>query len=506
MSPEAERVQHAAGVEGGDVVGGLLGRVARLFTPWVAFPRPLSREDRVRAGVILTWRVFAIVAVLTVIYPLDRLVGPISIPSHSRGYSPGMDFGGFYTGATIAWRADYEHLGDIATQRRVQREIQRRERTGWKWFNPLPHPPILSLITAPMASLRLRTAYWLWVVLSFAAAALAAYLLARTLTPPVPIATTLVLVSYEPLWHLLWWGQVDAFILLPLAAGCVLLLRARSRRDEVAGGFLMGFLALVPQYAVVPFLALAVARRWAALGMAACGGALALGSVVLVGREGVEHYLDMVERFGRFEGMNTVTEWAMFNVRGVVMRAGLDWSGDALLTLVWVVAIPLALLAIAAAGQALKPGQSPDLALGLIALAALVTAYHSHRQTLVFLFVLYAAFVGRSLRPGTPLWLTVGWILPVIGVHLWTVYLRNEIPIRVYPIQRYQMPVAIGLIVLLSLALLLPATARRLAGWPGSWSATAPETARPDERPSSALPVPAPGHALAPASSPESPS
>ena len=33
------------------------------------------------------------------------------------GYSPGMDFGGFYTGATIAWRADYEHLGDIETQK-----------------------------------------------------------------------------------------------------------------------------------------------------------------------------------------------------------------------------------------------------------------------------------------------------------------------------------------------------------------------------------------------------
>jgi hypothetical protein len=235
--------------------------------------------------------------------------------------------------------------------------------------------------------------------------------------------------------------------------------------------------------------------------MASCGGALALGSVVLVGREGVEHYLDMAERFGRFQGTDTVTEWAMFNVRGVVMRSGLDWSGDALLALVWAVAIPLALLAIVAVGRSLKPGQSPDLALGLLALATIVTAYHSHRQTLVFLFVLYAACVGRSLRPGTPLWLTACWMLLVIGVHLWTVYLRNEFLIREYAIQRYQTPVALGLIVVLSLALLLPATARRLAGWPWVWSAT-PQAAPPGERSPSALP--APGRALASAGAPES--
>jgi hypothetical protein len=244
-----------------DIVAATGRRLARLWLPWTALPRPLPREDRLRSGVIVAWRLFAVVALATVIYPLDRLIGPISIPAYSAGYSPGMDFGGFYTGATIAWRADYEHLGDIQTQRRVQAEIQRRERSGWKWFNPLPHPPVLSLFTAPLAAMRLRAAYLTWVILSFLAAALAAYLLARTLAPAVPLATTLILLSYEPLWHLLWWGQVDALVLLPVAAGGVLLLRARSRRDDVAGGFLMGALALIPQYAIVPFLALA---KWRA--------------------------------------------------------------------------------------------------------------------------------------------------------------------------------------------------------------------------------------------------
>jgi len=314
--------------------------------------------------------------------------------------------------------------------------------------------------------LRLRVAYWVWVTLSFIAAGIAAFILGKTLTPAVPLATTLVLLSYEPLWHLLWWGQVDAFLLLPFVGGVAVLLRAKSRRDEILAGVLMGFLALIPQYAIIPFLALLWGRRWAALGMAAGAGALALGSVAMVGRAGVERYIEMAEYFGRFEGTDTVTEWAMFNVRGAVMRNGPDMSNDALLRLVWIVAIPLAILSLAAAGRALPAGRSPDLALGVAALAALLVSYHTHRQTMVFLFVLFAACVGRGLRPGTSLWLALIWVVPVIVVHAWTVYLRNEIRIGDYPIQNYQTPVAIGALVLLCAILLIPAAARRLAGWP----------------------------------------
>lgn len=449
-----------------DAVGALGRCVGRWFAPWTEVPRPRTGDDRLRAGVVLIWRLYAIVAVLMVSHALNRLVGPISIPAYLQGYAPGADFGGFYTGATIAWRDDFAHLGDIETQKRVQREIQVQNRSGWKWFNPLPHPPVLSLFTAPLAALTLRNAYWLWVTGSVVAAGTAAYLLARTLAPPVALATTVILVTYEPLWHLVWWGQVDAYVLLPFAAGCVLLLRSRSRRDDLVAGLLMGFLALIPQYAVLPFLALAVARRWAALGMAATGGALALASVLMVGRRGVEYYLDLADHFGAFSGTDTVTEWAMFNVRGVAIRLGLGWGDGALLTLIGAVSVALALLAVVAAGRALRPGRSPDLALGLVTIAMLVTAYHTHRQTLVFFFVLFAALVGRSLRPGTPPWPTLFWVGTVIGIHYSDVILRNEIPIRFYPIQRYHAPLAIALLLVLALALLIPATARRLAGWP----------------------------------------
>jgi len=434
---------------------------------WARTDDPGAANDpkhRVRRAIVWLWRLYAVVSLLLVVDSLDRLLGPTAEPAFGRHHA--ADFGGFYTGATIVWRDRASDLGDIDTQKQVQAEIQAREQTGWKWFNPLPHPPVLSLLTAPIAELPIRTAYWLWVLASVAAAGVAAYLLARVLSPAVPIATTIILLCFEPLWHLVWWGQVDAFILLPVAAGCALLLRARSGRDEVAAGLLIGTLALIPQYAVVPFLALAVARRRAAAGMAAMGGLLALASVAMVGRDGLAHYVDMVRYFGAFTGTATVTERAMFNVRGMVLRLGLDLGEQTIIRLVWAIALILAALTVAAAGRALRPGRAPDLALGLVLLAALLTSYHTHRQTLVFLFVLFAALVGRSLAPGTHPAVALLWATPVIGLHAATAILRREFPISAYPIQTYLAPVCLALLLLLALALLVPHLARHLDGWP----------------------------------------
>ena len=440
-----------------------LERIAASFRPrqQVTVEAPSPPMGRARTFAVWGWRLFAVWALISAVSSVDRLIGPTSEPAFFKFHA--ADFGGFYTGATIAHRGDYANLGNIDTQKRVQAEIQRTEETGWKWFNPLPHPPILSFFTSPLARLPIRTAYWVWVIGSLAAAAAAAYLLGRALTPAVPVATTIIMVTFEPLWHLVWWGQVDAFILLPFAAGCALLVRARSRDDDLAAGALMGFMAIIPQYAIVPFLALAWGRRWAAAGMAAMGGALAFASVLLVGRTGIDHYREMAEYFGAFRGTDTVTEWAMFNIRGVILRQFPDLSVTTAERLVWGVSLGLAALAIVAAGRALPKRRAPDLALGLVALTALVTSYHTHRQTMVFLFVLFAALIGRSLKPGVSPWMIPVWAAPVLFFHIGADYLRDA-PYRYifYAIQRYLTPPAIGLMIVLTLVLLLPPLARRL--------------------------------------------
>lgn len=460
-----------------------LDRIAASFQPreQLTSDVPPVPMGRARTLAVWGWRLFAVWAVISAISSAERLIGPDAEPAFFKFHA--ADFGGFYTGATIAHRGDYENLGNIDIQKTVQAQIQRAEGTGWKWFNPLPHPPILSFFTSPLARLPIRTAYWVWVLGSFAAAASAAYLLARAMTPAVPVATTIIMITFEPLWHLVWWGQVDAYILLPFAAGCALLVRSRSRDDDIASGALMGFMAIIPQYAIVPFLALAWGRRWAAAGMAAMGGALALASALLVGRTGVEHYRDMAEYFGAFSGTATVTEWAMFNIRGVILRQFPDLGATTAERLVWGVSLGLGVLAVVAAGRSLPRRRAPDLALGLAALAALVTSYHTHRQTMIFMFVIFVAFIGRSLKPGVSPWMIPVWAAPVIFFHVGADELRDA-PYRYvfYAIQRYLTPPAIGLMVVLSLVLLTPPLARRL--WARNHAAvpvdlaTHPDTAR----------------------------
>ncbi|MEJ7762317.1 MAG: glycosyltransferase family 87 protein [Thermomicrobiales bacterium] len=463
------------GVTGDDAAGrrrvGTIDRILASFRPHVDVrdeATGLSRAvplDRVRTMVAWAWRLYALIALVTVWSSLERNIGPGREPAFGRFHA--ADFGGFYTGATIAHRGNYENLGNRQVQQATQQGIQQAEGTGWRWFNPLPHPPILSLATSPIARLPIRTAYWVWVAATIVAAGMAAYLLGRAMTPAVPLATTAVLVTFEPLWHLIWWGQVDAFILLPFAAGCALLVRSRSRDDDILAGAMMGVIALTPQYAIVPFLALALGRRWAAAGMAASAGALALGSALLVGRTGVDHYLDMARYFGAFSGTATVTEWAMFNIRGVLLRQYPGLTPDTGRMLVYGVSIGLGALAVAAAARALRPGRAPDLALGLVSLASLVTSYHTHRQTMVFLFVLFAALAGRALRPGVSLPMALVWLAPVIGYHFAADALRDApYAYTFYPIQRYLTPPAILALVILAAALLVPWASRRL-WWSG---------------------------------------
>jgi hypothetical protein len=171
----------------------------------------------------------------------------------------------------------------------------------------------------------------------------------------------------------------------------------------------------------------------------------------------------MAEYFGAFRGTDTVTEWAMFNVRGVMLRQFPDLGITMAERLVWGVSLTLGALAVVAAGRALPKRRAPDLALGLVSLAALLTSYHSHRQTMVFMFILFAALIGRSLRPGVSPWMILVWAAPVVFFHVGADYLRDA-PYRYifYAIQRYLTPPAIGLMVILSLVLLMPPLARRL--------------------------------------------
>ena len=374
---------------------------------------------------IRAWRLYALASLVPLAIFADILVGP----SAQQPFDPlqGVDFGAFYASAMLVQEDRVRELGDMEAQRDAQRRLQEREATGWRWYNALPHPPVLILALSPLAELPLRTAYWTWALAGLAAAAIASWLLARAFCPALPVAATAVLLSFEPIWDVAWWGQLDSFLLLPVALGSIQFLRPRDRRRDLAAGALLGILALKPIFFPLPFLVLAWGRRWAALGMALLGGALALVSFGAVGVEGGRDYVQLARYYRQFSGSPMIVEWRMYNLRGLAMRVDLGVDGDILFWLVLAASVALAAITVVVAGRALRADRSPDLALGLIMLGTVLSAYHVHVQSLVFLTVPIAAFIGRSTAANSPL-RAAFWALPALAIHGGAMLLRPQLP------------------------------------------------------------------------------
>jgi hypothetical protein len=243
----------------------------------------------------------------------------------------------------------------------------------------------------------------------------------------------------------------------------VLLLRPADRRRDLAAGALLGFLALKPIFVPVPFLALLWGRPWAAAGMAASGGVLAAVSIAAVGIDGVRDYVELFRYYQQFAGSPAIVEWRMYNLRGLAIRLGLDGE-DIGLGFVLAASLALAVLTVVVAGRALRAHRSPDLALGLVMLGTILTAYHVHVQSLVFLTIPLAAWVGRSLAATSARvsWL---WSAPVIAIHGGAMLLRPHLPSPAPTEARIETFLTIGCfaaLILLMLVLVSPRLARQL--------------------------------------------
>lgn len=385
----------------------------------------------------------------------QRLNGDIAEPVLARFH--GADFGGYYTGATAAARGQLQDFTDADFQRALQDEIQADEQTGWTWFNPLPHPSVLSLITMPISAFPIRDAYWIWVVLAFISAGLSALIAGRALVPALAIPIVALMLTFEPLWHLVWWGQVDALILLPVATGLAWLIRSRSDREDWVAGILLGFLALIPQYAILPFLTLCVARRRAAGGMLITGGVMAAVTLAVIRMDGLRGYIDFYRSYGKLGNKSTVSEHAMFNIRGMVFRVdervtSVDLSLAAFGFVVLAASGALAAVTIYVAGRAFARNRTPDLAAAMLVVATIITAYHTHRQTLVF-FVIPMAVVLKRAYEAQRWWVALLWLVPAGAFHAQTAILRVKYRLADYPIQTYLAPWCV--VAVLALAVLL---------------------------------------------------
>ena len=367
------------------------------------------------------WRCYAALAALIIVDLALGVVGPDAEPPFAG--TRGVDVGAFYTVATMVRIGRSEDLGDLDAQWEIQRALQEREQTGWRWFEPMPHPPVVALAALPLTYRSLRVAYWWFTIAAALAAGTAAWLLARAFAPTAPVAAALILLAFRPLEVLLWWGGDDAFVLIPIAAAAVLLCNGpppppRSARGrDLLAGVLLGMIAIRPQFAAVPFLAFALGRGRVALGMALSGGALAMGSAVLVGWGGVRDYVSLWTKYG------SPTLWhpglrpnLMFSIRGAIDRLDTGLTPGEEWRLALAVSLGLAILVVGVAGWGLRHRRPLDLTLSLVLFGALLTSSHSHQQSMLLLFVPMAIFVARSLA-GQDVLSRVLWAVPVVALH-----------------------------------------------------------------------------------------
>jgi hypothetical protein len=367
---------------------------------------------------------------LLCVVPLSILIAGFVGPHADTPFDPlrGVDFGAFYAGATMVREGNGRHVGQMAAQRVAQQQVQREAKTGWKWYNAFPYPPVVSLVLSPLAALPLRTAYWVWAIGGLVSAALATWLLARTFCPAAVWAVTLVLFAFEPVWDVAWWGQIDTYLLLPVAAAAVLLTRSRGGQRDFLAGLLLGALAIKPIFVPIPLLALLLSRRRAAVGLIVAGSALAVASIAIIGIGGIRDYLDLSRFYQRFTGSPAIVEWRMFNIRGMAVRIDLGLSQSLRFDLVVMISVLLGAVTVGAAALGLRREGGSDLAVAAIMIGMLVTAYHTHVQSLVFLLVPLAVLIGRAARAGARFGEAIWWIVPVVAIHSGAFLLKPDRP------------------------------------------------------------------------------
>jgi hypothetical protein len=191
----------------------------------------------------------------------------------------------------LIWSADrvalahgWARLYDLDLQRQAVLSLSPHA----EWL-PFDFPPPVAWLALPFALLPLTLAFWLWFALLALAWTAAWRLLGGR---PVHLA---LLTALFPVAFGLGLGQPDAFVVLALAAGVVLLERER----DWAAGLVLAAILLKPTIAGLVPIALLAAGRWRAAA-AFFAAALVVASVAYLnhGPDGLARYLHVVVTYG----------------------------------------------------------------------------------------------------------------------------------------------------------------------------------------------------------------
>jgi Glycosyltransferase family 87 len=314
----------------------------------------------------------------------------------ASGHDRDTDFGAFYTGYRMVHTGLGQQLYDFAQQKIMQKAILH----GGSYevgLLPFVNPPHVAMIGSPLASLSMRAAYFTMAAVNVLLLGVLLRLL-WALTPSLRkddrLRVMLFALSFPPLLIAFMQGSWS----LVLAVGMALF--ALAWREDSLPLMMLASVALStkPQYVVLPFVALVVARRWRLIAGAALGGLAiaATTSVVL----GPRIWIDYLKQLGSYSANGNkygINAQAMVNVRGLFVRLFGEVGSDATAKIGLALGISLTVFmwSRTAVTTARITAVLPNALIATILLAS-ITSFHAHAQDTV-VFAVAAAIAAETL-------------------------------------------------------------------------------------------------------------
>ncbi len=258
-------------------------------------------------------------------------------------------------------------------------------------------PPVMTLLAAPFAALRISTAVNLWELVIWVALAACAWLLWRERGPlshwvMAAVAAALLLNMIASTEFSL--AQNDALLLI-VALLAIDLLR---KHQDLGAGLLLGLVAVKPQLIFLAVIALVIHQRWRVLaGCAATVAAIGSISILMVGPACSVEWLGSATKLGEFQ--------IGIGLPGTLAR----WMGST--AAAEIAFVLLAVVALAVLIRIRRRVDTPHLAAIAIALAV-VLGLHTLAYDVLFLAPLGMA-VARS-RPWSVV--AAGWAFTLAQV------------------------------------------------------------------------------------------
>ena len=322
-------------------------------------------------------RVWVVIAAAVYAYDMLRTGG--SSLTDPNGRPLGDDFLNYWSGAFLAWHGRAAEVYDWPAYHAFQQSIVGAGVDSYFYG----YPPILLVLTAPLAALPYLTGLGVWLTSSW----LCFY---RALAMALPGRSALLLAAATPAVFVNAYGGQNGVWTAALFGGALCLI---DRRPFIAG-LLFGAMTYKPQLGVLIPVALLAGRRWQTItGAAITAGGLILASVLLFGPDMWRDFGHVVSIQRQVVLEDGTQSWhRMVSVFALARRLGAD-AQLAYAAQIIAALTAAALVALAWFRDAPSPIRNASLVLGTL----LATPYLMDYDTVVCAFVAVWLMSAESL-------------------------------------------------------------------------------------------------------------